>query len=372
MLIRIHRETRPGERRVALVPKTVARFVEAGHGVMLPAGAGVAAGFPDDAYTAAGAEVFDGPAHQADLVVAIGPVTLDDVAPTRGVVAFLNPLGEPAEIDRFAKAGVVALSMEMIPRTTLAQSMDALSSQATAAGYEAALLGSSLLPRFLPMMMTAAGTIPPARALVLGAGVAGLQAIATVRRLGAKTAGYDIRPEAAEQIQSLGATFVGGPLQQQAAGMGGYATEVTEETKAEQQEALARHVAESDLIITTAAVPGRAAPRLITADMVDTMKPGSVIVDLAAATGGNCEVTEPGSVIDYHGVTVAGPLDLASNTAGHASEMYSRNVLELITYLTNDEGDLVLDPEDEIASCAVARDGEITDDRVRAALEASS
>ncbi len=372
MLIRIHRETRPDERRVALVPRTVARLVEAGHQVVLPAGAGVAAGFTDDAYAEAGAEVFDGPAPEADLVVAVGPVTLDDVTPTKGVVAFLNPLGDPAEIARFAEAGMVALSMEMIPRTTLAQSMDALSSQATSAGYEAVLLGAGLLPRFLPMMMTAAGTIPPARALVLGAGVAGLQAIATVRRLGAKTAGYDIRPEAAEQIQSLGATFVGGPLADQGPDSGGYAKEVSDEVKAQQQEALAKHVAESDLIITTAAVPGRPAPRLISAEMVETMKPGAVIVDLAAPTGGNCEVTVPGETIVHAGVIVTGPLDLPSRTAGHASEMYSRNVLELLTYLTDDDGNLVLDPEDEIATCAVARDGTVSHERVRAALEATS
>ncbi|MCB2223677.1 MAG: NAD(P) transhydrogenase subunit alpha [Actinobacteria bacterium] len=372
MLIRIHSETRPDERRVALVPKTVARLVEAGHRVVLPAGAGAAAGFDDEAYTAAGASVFEGPAPEADLVAAVGPVTIDDVAPTKGVVAFLNPLGEPAEIARFAEAGVVALSMEMIPRTTLAQSMDALSSQATAAGYEAVLLGASMLPRFLPMMMTAAGTIPPARALVLGAGVAGLQAIATVRRLGAKTAGYDIRPEAAEQIESLGATFVGGPLQEQEAGSGGYAAEVAEDVKAQQQASLAKHVSESDLIITTAAVPGRAAPILITTEMVESMKPGSVIIDLAAATGGNCAVTSPGETIVHHGVTVAGPFDLPSRTAGHASEMYSRNVLELVTYLTGDDGALVLDPDDEIASCAVAKDGAVANERVRAALEASS
>ena len=372
MLIRIHRETRPGERRVALVPKTVRRLVDDGHQVVLPAGAGISAGYDDEAYVGAGASVFEGSPPEADLVAAVGPVTLEDVAPTKAVVAFLNPLGDPAAIARFAAAGVAALSMEMIPRTTLAQSMDALSSQATSAGYEAVLLGASLLPRFLPMMMTAAGTIPPARALVLGAVVAGLQAIATVRRLGAKTAGYDIRPEAAEQIESLGATFVGGPLQEQSADSGGYATEVTEETKAAQQASLAKHVSESDLIITTAAVPGRPAPRLITREMVEGMKPGSVIVDLAAPTGGNCEVTEPGETITHHGVIVAGPLDLPSQTAGHASDMYSRNVLELLTYLTGDDGALVLDPEDEIATCAVARDGEITSERVRAALEASS
>jgi NAD(P) transhydrogenase subunit alpha len=372
MLIRIHRETRPGERRVALVPKTVARFIEAGHRVAVPAGAGEQAGFTDEAYVAAGAEVIEGPPPEADLVAAIGPVTLEDVAPTKGVVAFLNPLGDPAAMARFAESGVDALSMEMIPRTTLAQSMDALSSQATAAGYEAVLLGASLLPRFLPMMMTAAGTIPPAKALVLGAGVAGLQAIATARRLGAVTAGYDIRPEAREQVESLGATFVGGPVEEQAEDSGGYAAEVTEDTRAAQLSALAEHVAAADLVITTAQVPGRPAPRLVTGEMVAAMKPGSVLVDLAASTGGNCDVTEAGRTIDYRGVTVAGPIDLPSKTAGHASEMYSRNLLELISYLTDDDGNLVLDPEDEIATCAVVRGGEIADERVRTALEGGS
>jgi len=372
MLIRIHRETRPDERRVALVPKTVTRLVEAGHRVAVPAGAGTRAGFTDEAFAAAGAEVFDGSPPEADVVVAVGPVTVDDVAPTRAVIAFLDPLGQPAEIARFAAAGIDALAMELIPRTTLAQSMDALSSQATSAGYEAVLLGAALLPRFLPMMMTAAGTVPPARALVLGAGVAGLQAIATSRRLGARVSGYDIRPEAKEQIESLGAAFVGGPVEEQAAAGGGYAAEVTEDTRARQLQALAEHVAGADLVITTAQVPGRAAPLLITADMVSAMKPGSVIVDIAAANGGNCEVTRPGETIEYEGVIVAGPLDLPSRTAGHSSEMYSRNLDELITYLTGDEGFLVLDSGDEIATCAVVRAGEITDERVRNALEGGS
>jgi NAD(P) transhydrogenase subunit alpha len=294
------------------------------------------------------------------------------VAPTRAVVAFLDPLGETAEIARFAEAGINALAMEMIPRTTLAQSMDALSSQATAAGYEAVLLAASVLPKFMPMLMTAAGTIPPAKVLVLGAGVAGLQAIATARRLGAMVAGYDIRPEAREQVESLGATFVGGPVEEQAADSGGYAGEVTRDTRERQLAALSDHVTAADIVITTAQVPGRDAPLLVTADMVAGMRPGSVIVDLAASTGGNCEVTVAGETIDHEGVTVAGPLDLASRTAGQASEMYSRNVLTLLEYLTDDDGNLVLDPEDEIVQCAVVRDGKITSERVRAVLKEGS
>jgi NAD(P) transhydrogenase subunit alpha len=315
--------------------------------------------------------VYEGSPPEADLVVAVGPITLDDVAPTKAVVAFLDPLGQPAEMSRFAAAGVQALSMELIPRTTLAQSMDALSSQATSAGYEAVLMAAGELRRFLPMMMTAAGTIPPAKALVLGAGVAGLQAISTLRRLGAMVAGYDIRPEAAEQIESLGATFVGGPTEKQDSG--GYASEVTEDTKAAQLAALHTHVAAADIVITTAQVPGRAAPILVTTAMVADMKPGSVVMDLAASTGGNCEVTEAGKTIDYHGVIVMGPLDLPSRTAGQSSEMYSRNVTALIDYLADEDGVLVLDPDDEIAAgCAVVRDGEITNERVRAAAEGGS
>lgn len=372
MLIRVHRETRPGERRVALVPRSVKRLVDAGHQVVVPSEAGLVAGFTDDAYREAGAEVVTGQPPRADLVTAIGPVTHDEVAPTAAVVAFLDPLGSPSEIARFAEQGVNALAMELIPRTTLAQSMDALSSQATVAGYEAVLLAAEMLPRFLPMMMTAAGTIPPAKVLVLGAGVAGLQAIATARRLGAVVAGYDIRPAAREQVESLGATFVGGPVEEAAADTGGYAAEVTEDTRDRQLAALSDHVGAADIVITTAQVPGRRAPLLITADMVEAMRPGSVVIDLAASSGGNCELTQAGETVDVDGVQIAGPLDLASRTAGHASEMYSRNVIELLEYLTDDEGNLVLDPDDEIVACAVVRDGEITDERVRRALEETS
>jgi NAD(P) transhydrogenase subunit alpha len=259
--------------------------------------------------------------------------------------------------------------MEMIPRTTLAQSMDALSSQATVAGYEAVLLAASASPRFFPMLMTAAGTIRPASVLVLGAGVAGLQAIATARRLGAIVSGYDIRPAAREQVESLGAKFVGGPVLEQNETSGGYAGEVDEETKAAQQSALAAAVAKADVIITTAQVPGRRAPLLITRQMVETMSPGSVVIDLAASTGGNCELTRPGEIVDHSDVLIHGPLDLASHTAAHASEMYSRNVTSLFTYLFGANGKHS-DPSDEIAvdSC-VTRAGAVVSERVRTALE---
>jgi NAD(P) transhydrogenase subunit alpha len=368
MLIRVLSETRPGDARVALVPRSVAALTAAGHQVLFPAGAGAAAGLPDAAYADAGAEVFTGAVPAADLVVAVGPVGLDEVRPTAAVIAFLDPLGRPSEMARLAAAGLTAVAMELIPRTTQAQAMDALSSQATAAGYQAVLLAATRLPRFLPMMMTAAGTVPPARVLVIGAGVAGLQAIATARRLGAIVAGYDIRPAAAEQVQSLGATFVGGPVEQASGAAGGYAGQVGEGTRARQLAALAPHVAAADIVIATAQVPGKPAPRLITRRMVESMKPGSVVVDLAASTGGNCEATVADEEVDVEGVLVLGPRDLAAGTAGHASEMYSRNVTALIRHLAP-EGRLALDPADPIAAAAcVTYAGEILVPAVRAAL----
>lgn len=360
MLIRVLREARPGETRVALVPRGVAALTQAGHRVLFPGGAGVAAGLPDPAYLDAGAEIFDGPPPEADLVVALGPITIDDLGPGRAVISFLDPLGSPHEVERLAEAGITAFAMEMIPRTTQAQAMDALSSQATAAGYQAALLAATRLPRFLPMMMTAAGTVPPAKVLVIGAGVAGLQAIATSRRLGALVFGYDIRPAAAEQVQSLGATFVGGPLDASAQAAGGYAAEVDEETRLRQAAALADHVAQADIVITTAQVPGRPAPRLVTREMVENMRPGSVIIDLAAGSGGNCEATVPDEEVDVGGVLVLGPRDLAVGLAGHASDMYSRNVTALIRHLAP-EGVLAVDLADPITSAAcVAHAGEVS------------
>ncbi len=372
MLIRIHREREPTQLRVAMAPRVVKKLIQGGHQAAVPAGAGIAAGFPDSAYEEAGASVFTDDPPDADLVVAVGPVTATEVAPAQRVIAFLDPLGRPDEMRRFADAGMSAFAMELIPRTTQAQVMDALSSQATAAGYGAVLLAAAQLPRFLPMLTTAAGTVRPARALVLGAGVAGLQAIATARRLGAQVSGYDIRPAAAEQVESLGARFVGGPVQEQAEDSGGYAGEVGEETRRQQLEALADAVAASDIVITTALVPGRAAPLLVTTDMVRTMSAGTVIVDLAASSGGNCEATVAGETVDIDGVKVIGPTDLASSTAGDASEMYARNVSALIEHLTTD-GDLVIDLDDEItaASCVV-RAGEIVSDRVREALDGSN
>ena len=369
MLIRVLREPRPGERRVALTPQGAAALIGEGHRVSIAAGAGSDAGFPDAQYAEAGVEVEAGEPAAVDLVVGVGPLTLDDLGAAAAVVAFLDPLGSPGEIARIAEAGITAIAMEMIPRTTLAQSMDALSSQSTVAGYEAALLGAVSLPRLFPMMMTAAGTIRPSRVLVLGAGVAGLQAIATAKRLGAVVSGYDIRPAAREQVESLGARFVGGPVADEAEQDGGYAGEVDQATRRAQQDALAAATAESDVVITTAQVPGRRAPILITKAMVESMRPGAVIVDTAASTGGNCELTRPGETVDHGGVTIHGPLDLASRAAGDASEMYSRNIISLLGHLVR-EGELVVDREnDEIAAACIAIGGAIVDDRVAAAVE---
>jgi NAD(P) transhydrogenase subunit alpha len=287
------------------------------------------------------------------------------------VIALLDPLGDPDGVAAVAATGATAFAMELVPRTTLAQAMDVLSSQATAAGYEAVLLAARTLPRFFPMMTTAAGTIRPASVLVLGAGVAGLQAIATAKRLGAVVSGYDIRPAARDQIESLGARFVAGPVAAAAEGTGGYAAEVDEATKRSQQEALAAAVTAADVVITTAQVPGRRAPILVTTAMVEAMKPGAVVVDLAAATGGNCEVTVADQVVTRNGVMVLGPTALASDKAGNASEMFSRNVTALFEHVVARQG-FAADASDEIVvGCRVAFGGEVVDGRVRAALAAA-
>ncbi len=367
MRIRVHRETRPDQHRVALVPRGVTSLIEARHDVIVPPGVGMSAGFSNAQYADAGATVED--SINCDLLLGVGPLTAAEASGASRVVGFLNPLSDLPEMQNFAAAGITAYAMELVPRTTQAQVMDALSSQATASGYEAVLFAASASPHFFPMLMTAAGTIRPAKVLILGAGVAGLQAIATARRLGAVVSGYDIRPAAREQVESLGASFVGGPVVDESEMSGGYAREVDEETKAAQQEALSAAVAEADVVITTAQVPGRRAPLLITTAMVESMRLGAVIVDLAAATGGNCEVTQAGAVVDHGGVMVHGPLDLASRTARDASEMYSRNITALVLHLFGEDG-TANDPEDEIATeTCVVRDGEVVHERVRAALE---
>jgi NAD(P) transhydrogenase subunit alpha len=361
MRVGVPKETAPGERRVALVPESIARIAATGSEVTVETGAGTAAGFPDDAYREAGATIADEVVAGAELVVRVRKPSDDEVGRlAEGVVlvGFLDPLGDPAGIEGLAQRGVVAFAMESIPRITRAQSMDALSSQATAAGYKAALLAADRLPKFFPLLMTAAGTVAPAKVLVLGAGVAGLQAIATARRLGAVVSAFDVRPVVKEQVESLGATFLDlGISGEETAG--GYAQELSEEQQRAQQEALEGRLPEFDVVITTALVPGRPAPKLIPAAAVAAMRDGSVIVDLAAETGGNCELTAPGEKVVREGVTIVGFTNLPATMAHHASQLYSRNVTALLLHLAP-EGELDLDFGDEItAGACVTRREEV-------------
>jgi H+-translocating NAD(P) transhydrogenase subunit alpha len=352
----VPRETAADERRVALVPDSVKRLAESGVEVVVEAGAGLSASHPDDDYVAAGGAIGD--PWDADVLAKVQKPSADEVARLRSgqvLIGFLEPLTDAAGIERLARQGVTAFAMESIPRITRAQPMDALSSQATVAGYRSALLAADRLPRFLPMLMTAAGTVPPAKVLVLGAGVAGLQAIATARRLGAVAFGFDVRPVVREQVESLGATFLDlGVVGEETAG--GYARELTEDEQRRQQEELERRIPEFDAVITTAAIPGRPAPKLIPAAAVRGMRPGSVIVDVAAETGGNCELTRPGEEIVESGVTIVGLTNLASTMPSDASRLYSRNVTALLQHLAPD-GELRLDFDDEIvAGACVTRD----------------
>jgi NAD(P) transhydrogenase subunit alpha len=352
MRVGVPKELVAGERRVALVPETVARLVGGGFEVTVEPGAGAAASFPDEAYVEAGATIAPSP-FDADCVVKVRAPTEDEVAKLREgtvLIAFLQPLTDRAGIERLAARGVVAFAMESIPRITRAQPMDALSSQSTVSGYKAALLAADRLPRFFPMLMTAAGTVAPAKVLVLGAGVAGLQAIATARRLGAVVTGFDVRPVVKEQVESLGATFLELGIRGEET-EGGYARELTPEEQQRQQDELARVMSDFDVVITTALVPGRPAPKLIPASTVAAMRPGSVIVDLAAEAGGNCELTAPGEVDEHDGVTIVGLVDVPSTMPFHASQLYSRNVAALLQHLAPG-GELALDFDDEITAGA--------------------
>jgi len=363
MRVAVPKETAPGERRVALVPETVSKLRDAGFEMRVERGAGAAAGFSDADYESAGSELSD----TTSLVVAAGALAcvakpsaelLAAVPSGTVLIGFLEPLTDPEGIAQLSERGVIAFAMESIPRITRAQSMDALSSQATVAGYKAVVLAADQVPRLFPMLMTAAGTIAPVRALVIGAGVAGLQAIATARRLGAVVSAFDVRPAVAEQVQSLGAAFLDlGVRAEETAG--GYASELTPEQQAQQQTALEERIPDFDVVITTAAVPGRPAPRLIPTSAVERMRPGSVIVDLAAETGGNCELTVPGEVVEHGGVTVIGTRNLPSTMAYHASQLYSRNVGALLLHLAP-EGELTLDWDDEITSGACVTRPEAT------------
>jgi NAD(P) transhydrogenase subunit alpha len=363
MRVAVPKETAPGERRVALVPETVSKLREAGFVIRIERGAGLAAGFSDEAYGAAGAELAD----SASLVTDAGAVVrvasppeeeIAQLAPGTVLIGFLQPLTDAEGIARLRERGVVAFAMESIPRITRAQSMDALSSQATVGGYKAVLLAADRVPKLFPMLMTAAGTIAPVRALVIGAGVAGLQAIATARRLGAVVSAFDVRPAVKEQVESLGASFLDLGVRVEET-EGGYARELTPEEQAEQQRALEARIPDFDVVITTAAVPGRPAPRLIPASSVERMRLGSVIVDLAAETGGNCELTVPGKTVEHGGVAIVGTTNLPSLMAFHASQLYSRNVAALLQHLAP-EGELVLDWDDEITAGACVTRPEAT------------
>ncbi len=350
MRIAVPKETAPRERRVALVPENVGRLARQGHEIRVEKGAGDESGFADAAYEAAGAKIASGEAlyQGAELVVRVRCPSEREVGALPAgslLVGLLVPSQANPALARLAERGVSALAMEKVPRTTRAQAMDVLSSQATLAGFKAVLLGAAALPRILPMMTTAAGTLAPAKAFVIGAGVAGLQAIATARRLGAVVSAFDVRPVVKEQVQSLGAAFVEVPAVA-AEGAGGYAKELAQDEQARVLAAVGAHLRDMDLVVTTAAIPGRPAPRLITAEMVRAMRPGSVIVDLAAETGGNCELTRAGETVREAGVTILGPVNLPSTVPFHASQMYGRNVLTLVTALWK-EGALAV--EDDIA-----------------------
>lgn len=350
LTIGVVKESRSGERRVALVPKAVASLVSQGLRVVVEPGSGIGALMPDELYSDAGAEL--GAAWSADVVLKVAPPTEDEVAalaPGSTLIGFLAPRDADNPIEALREAGVTGYAVEAIPRISRAQVMDALSSQANVSGYKAALLAASLSTRFFPMLTTAAGTVRPAGVLVLGVGVAGLQALATAKRLGARSTGYDVRPEVADQVRSVGAHWL--DLGIDAAGEGGYARELTDEERAQQQQALQDAIAASDVVITTALVPGRPAPRLVTAAAVQGMKPGSVVIDLAGETGGNCELTEPGQVVVKHDVTIASPLNLPAEMPEHASELYSKNLTSLLELLVAD-GRLEPDYDDEVVAQA--------------------
>src|SRR3954452_14317130 len=372
MVVGVPKETGDGERRVAIVPDVVKRLQAKDVEVVIESGAGEAALIPDALFEDAGATIGD--PWSADVIAKVAAPSSDEIGKLSDnavLIGFLGPLTSPETTRALAEARATAFAMEAIPRISRAQSMDALSSQSNVAGYKAALLGAEYATRFYPMLTTAAGTIPPAKVLVLGGGVAGLHALATAKRLGARTTGYDVRPEVAEQVQSLGANWL--DLGIEATGEGGYARELTEEERAEQQQRLTDAIKDFDVVITTALVPGRKAPTLVTAEAVEGMKPGSVVVDLAGESGGNCELTEPGEVVVKHDMTIVSPLNLPTTMPEHASQLYARNVQSLIELMLGDEGNVNLNFEDEdIAGACVTRDGEIVHEGAKKTVEAAA
>jgi NAD(P) transhydrogenase subunit alpha len=378
VIIGVPREIYPGERRVALVPIVVSNLIKAGFEVVIEKGAGAEAGYPDALYAEKGAKIVSDRAGlfaNAEIVVQVlcygsndinGKADLPLLRRGQVLIGFLRPLGSAEVIQQIAQTGVTSFSVELMPRSTRAQSMDVLSSMGTICGYKAVLIAADTLPRIFPMLTTAAGTITPARVLVIGAGVAGLQAIATARRLGAVVSAYDLRPASKEQVQSLGGRFIELPIEaKDAQDARGYGTAQDESFYAKQRELLARVVAESDVVVTTAVVPGKKAPVLVTAEMVKAMAPGSVIFDLAGERGGNCELTQSGKTIVEHGVTIIGRINIATEVPYHASQMYARNVNAFLLHLVK-EGKLQMNLQDEITrETLLTRDGEVVNQRVR-------
>lgn len=380
MKIAVAKEIEICERRVALIPETVAKLVKQGLEVFVEAGAGEKAFFTDADYETAGAKIISDSAQlwrEADILLKVSPpqtredsqAEIELLKPGSVLISFLNPLGNPVIAQQLANRQITALSMELIPRSTRAQSMDALSSQASLAGYKAVLIAAAALPKYFPMLTTAAGTIAPAKVFIMGAGVAGLQAIATARRLGAVVEAFDIRPAVKEEVQSLGAKFVEVKLEEETVAAGGYAKEISEDSKKRTQELVAVHVKNADIVITTAQVPGRQAPRLVTEEMVAQMKPGSVIVDLAAEQGGNCACTEAGKDIIWNGVTIIGPINLPSSMPVHASQLYAKNVTSLMQLLIKDKALEINFGDDIVDAACVTHGGEIRNQRVKDALQ---
>jgi NAD(P) transhydrogenase subunit alpha len=378
MKIGVPKETAEGERRVGLVPEVIRRLTGQGLEVLLQRGAGEGALIPDSAFEEAGAQLVDGPsaALGADVVIKVAAPNPDETAQLRSdsvLIGFLGPLTNGDGIKAIAQTGATSFALEAVPRISRAQSMDALSSQANIAGYRAALIGAQELGRFYPMLMTAAGTIRPATVLVIGAGVAGLQAIATARRLGAVVQGFDVRAAVKEQVESLGAHFLEFDLGGDLEGEGGYARELTPEQQAHQQKLMAEAIGRVDVVITTALVPGRRAPILVTEEAVKLMKPGSVVVDLAGEQGGNCELSEPGEMVVRHDVKILAPLNVPSTMAEHASQLYARNIQALVGLMITDEGRLELDFDDEvIAAACITRGGEIVHEGAKAVAGAAT
>jgi NAD(P) transhydrogenase subunit alpha len=383
MKIVVAKEIEVCERRVSLIPDIVAKLLKQGLEIYVESGAGDKAYFTNADYEAAGAKIITDVAtlwSEADILLKVSPPQdredglseIDLLKPGSVLISFLNPLGNPVIAQKLANRQITAFSMELIPRTTRAQSMDALSSQASLAGYKSVLLAAAALPKYFPMLTTAAGTIPPAKVFIMGAGVAGLQAIATARRLGAVVEAFDIRPAVKEEVQSLGAKFVEVKLEEETVATGGYAKEISEDSKKRTQELVTTHVKNSDVVITTAQVPGRKAPILLTEEMVRVMKPGSVIVDLAAEQGGNCACTAPGKDIVWNGVTIIGPINLPSSMPLHASQLYAKNITSLMQLLIQDKALQINFGDDIVDAACITHRGEIRNQRIKEALQTAT